>query len=96
MTLTNFNATTPQSKVVENIFKAVAARDIKSVEPFLSKDLKAETFPKIASLPDVSKALSLERYGTIISLFTKIEVRNRDNLRTRRLRSSIPRSLFTN
>ena len=75
MTLTNFNATTPQSKVVENIFKALTTLDIKNIEPFLSKDFQLETFPKIASLPDEPKAMSLERYGTLISLLTKIEVR---------------------
>ena len=75
MTLTNFNATTPQSRVVENIFKALTTLDIKNAEPFLSKDHKFETFPKIASLPDEPRAVSLERYGTLISLLTKMEVR---------------------
>ena len=75
MTLTNFNPTTPQSKVVENLLRGLATLDIKNIEPSISKDFQFETFPKIASLPDEPKAVCLERYGTIISLLKKVEVR---------------------
>lgn len=90
MPLTDFKATTPQSKVVGNLFKGLATLDISNIEPFVSKDFKYRTFPKTDNLPDQSKAACLEKYGTVISLFTKMEVCIRNDRRARRLRPSVP------
>ena len=95
MTLSNFNATTPQSKVVESFFWAVVTLDIRNVEPFISKDLKLQTFPKHAALPDEPRANFLEKYGSVLSLLKKIEVRVQNGLGARRLRSIIPSTIST-
>ena len=74
MLLTDFNGTTPQSKVVENAFKALTTLDITKLVPFVSKDFKFQSFPKIDDLPDEPVAKFLERYGAIISSLKKLEV----------------------
>jgi len=74
MTLTNFNATTPQLKAVKNILDAYLTLDIKNVESFTSKDFKFETYPKMAALSDAAKEQFFQRYGTIFSMLTKVDV----------------------
>jgi hypothetical protein len=69
-----FNATTPQSEVVKKFFEACLTLDMNNTEPFISKDFRYQTFPKIVGLPDESKEGYLERYGVLLSLMTKIEV----------------------
>lgn len=73
--MTNLEATTPQLKVIKDYFDAFVALDIKNAEPYMSKDFKYQTFPKIPDLPDATKGDYSETYGTMLSLVTKIEVR---------------------
>lgn len=74
MTLTNFNVTTPQSKAVKNLIEAYLSLDIYNIVPFISKDFKFQTFPKIAGLPDEVKEGHLERYGLLFSMVTSAKV----------------------
>ena len=74
MALANFNATTPQSKLIKNVIEGYFSGDMNNLEPLVSKDYKFETFPKVNALPDEEKGGHLERYGALFSLMTKVEV----------------------
>ena len=74
MTITNFNATTPQLKAAKNLYEAYLSLDINNVGPLVSEDFNFQTFPKITNLPGERKGDHFERYGTLFSLMTKIEV----------------------
>ena len=63
--MNNLEATTPQLKVIKDFFDAYVVLDIK----------KSQTFPKIPDLPDETKGEHFERYGTLLSLVTKVGVR---------------------
>ena len=77
MLLIDFNPTTPQSKVLKDLFSAAATLDINNFAAFVSKDFKFQSFPKINDLPDESIAKFSERYGAILSFLKKLEVRIR-------------------
>ena len=68
------NPTTPQLKAVKNFAEAYLTRDVKNLEPVVSRDFQFQTFPKIADHPDESKEAHFERYGPLLTLMTKIEV----------------------
>ena len=72
--MTSIDDTTPQLNLVKRLFDAYCTRDINNVLPLLSKDYTFQTFPKIPDMPDETKASHLERYGPLLSLFTKVEV----------------------
>ena len=74
MTITNFDATTPQLKTVKNLMEAYFSLDIKNTEQFLFKDFKFQTFPKIPDLPEEVKGAHFERYGPLFALMSKVEV----------------------
>lgn len=71
------NATTPQLKLVKDYIDAYLTLNIKNVEPFVSKNYKFQSFPKVPDLPDQAKGEHSERYGTVLSLMNKMEVRDR-------------------
>ena len=97
MLLSEYNATTPQSKVVEKAFKAIATHNFNTIASFLSKDFTLQTFPKVADLPDEPISKFLERYGAVFSLMKEFEVciQSQYPLRAHGLRSAIPSSIFT-
>lgn len=74
LTLSDFNATTPQLEVVKKLFEAYLSLDVHNLEPLISKDFKFQTFPKIDGLPDEEKGGHFERWGPLLSLMTKLEV----------------------
>ena len=61
--MTNILATTPQLKVVKNLFDAYISLDIKNVKWYFSKNFTFQTFPKIPNLPDEEQGMYAERYG---------------------------------
>jgi hypothetical protein len=71
----NIDATTPQLEAIKKFFDAYSSLDINNVGPLISKNYKFQTFPKIDDLPDETKGGHFERYGTILSLLSKLEVR---------------------
>ena len=73
--MTSILTTTPQLKVIKNLFDTYISLDIKNVERYFSKNFTFQTFPKIPDLPDEEKGTYTERYGGIMSLLTKSEVR---------------------
>lgn len=88
MTIINFDVTTPQSKFVKSVFDAALTRDFTNIRPFVSKDYTYQTFPKIAGLPDEDKEGHFQRYGSMSSLVTKLEVRFQSHFSTRMLTSA--------
>ena len=56
------------------MLKAAATLDIKNMVPFISKNFKLQTFPKVADLPDEPMVTTLERYGVVFSSMEKLEV----------------------
>ena len=73
--MSNINATTPQLKLVKNWIDGYLSRDIRNLQPYLSKNYKFQTFPKIAELPDEVMGEYVERYAPIFSSFNNLEVR---------------------
>jgi hypothetical protein len=68
------DVTTPEGKAVKNLFDAYFTFDLKNVAPFITKDFKFLSFPKIPEQPDEEKEAHLGRYGPVFSMFTKVEV----------------------
>lgn len=73
--MTKIDATTPQSKVVKRWADVLASRDLNNAEPILSKDFVFKAFPKAAELPDLTREEYIQKYGAILSLLAKVEVR---------------------
>jgi len=73
--MANIDATTPQLKVVKDWTDAYFSLDINRVEPFLSKNFKFQTFPKIMDVPEEGKAAHIQRYKWMFGTFEKAEVR---------------------
>ena len=73
--MNTIDTTTPQLKVVKGLANALTSRDLNKVEPILSKDFVLKTFPKSVELPDLTKEEYLQKYGAVLALFAKIEVR---------------------
>lgn len=69
----DIDATTPQLKLVKNLFEAYQTLDLNNVAKLLSKDYKFQTFPKISEHPDETPDGHVEKYGRLLSMFTKIE-----------------------
>lgn len=74
MRITNFNAVTPESKVVKSMFDAALTLDLSKVRPFVTKDYTFQTFPKIPNLPDEDREETFGRYRLSSSLVAKLEV----------------------
>ena len=73
--MANITASTPQLKAVKNFFDAYLTLNIRDVASQVSNNFTFQTFPKIPELPDEEKEKCFERYGSILSSFTKLEVR---------------------
>lgn len=63
-----------QLKLVKNLCDAYIFLNADNIKPFISRDYKFHTFPKIADLQDEAKERHLERYAVFSSLMTKIKV----------------------
>ena len=89
-----FDPTTPQLKAAKDLFDAYCSRDIKNVEPLISKDFKFQTFPKIAEHPNEAKDAHFERYGKLLSKMSKVEVRLQRASKISRWLISVPSRLL--
>ena len=67
--------TTPQLKLTKDLFDAYFTRDLKQVEPFLSKDYNYTTYPTVDHHPDQSKAEHIEFWKAKFASFHRVEVR---------------------
>ena len=68
---------TPQLKLVKDYADAYCTLDINNIEQHMAKDFKYQTFPKISEIPDQSKEVHIQKWGPILSVMTKEEVRAR-------------------
>lgn len=95
--MSNFNATTPQLKVVKNFIDAFLSRDIKSVYPLVAKNYTFQTYPKAAERSDETKEAHLQRYGMMLAAITKIEARMAPGncLRAHKLTFTATSQIFT-
>lgn len=73
--MVNIDATSPQLEILKKVADAIASRDVKKVEPLISKDFAFKTFPKISELPDLNREEYLPRFGEVFGIFSKIDVR---------------------
>ena len=70
----NFDATTPQLKVVKQWLEAYTSRDVDKVAPFVSKNFKFQTFPKTIDIPEEAQGVHFQRYRVLLGALTKLEV----------------------
>ena len=73
--MTNLDATTPQLRAIKGIADAYTSRDLKGLEPILSRDFIFKTFPKSSEFPDLTKEEYIQRYGLVTALLAGVEVR---------------------
>lgn len=73
----NINATTPQLRATKTLLDGYFSRDISNVEPFISKNFKYQSFPKIADHPDESKMDHIQNWGPMFASLPSVEVRIR-------------------
>ena len=73
--MARLNATTPQLKVLDQMFEGYNTRDVNNAAPFLSKNYIHMSFPKIADLPDQKKEGHLEMFGPMFAKLDKLDVR---------------------
>ena len=69
------DASTPQLKVVQKWIDAYVSLDINNLNTVFSKDYKHQTLPKSMGIPEETKDEYIKRYGGVLPLFTKFEVR---------------------
>lgn len=74
MTISNFDATTPQLKAVKNLLEAYHTLDVSKVEPFVAKGFRFQTWPETEELPEEQKDGHIERYGQLFSLMSSADV----------------------
>jgi hypothetical protein len=74
--MSNIDATTPQLKLVKDWLGAYSSRDLRGLQPYVSKNVRFQTFPlKMAKLPDESPRERMEKYMAALSLLTNLDVR---------------------
>ena len=73
--ISNLDASTPQLKVVKDFVDAYLIPDINKAVPLASKNFTYQTFPKISDHPDEARVGHFERWGSLLSLLEKAEVR---------------------
>ena len=96
--MVNFDTSTPQLKVVKNLLDAYSTRDIKNVEPFISKNYQYHALPESLGLPKEDREEHAQRIRETFPLFSKIEVciQHQNNcLQARRLIPITPSSIIT-
>lgn len=75
--MTNFDATTPQLKVVKNWIDAHISLDMDKVEPLISKNYQYQKSSETIDLPKGAEGRHLGRIGEIMSATGNLEVRIR-------------------
>ena len=73
--MNNLDATTPQLKLVDQVFEAYRALDPKKCAHLLSKNFRHRSFPKIAEMPDQTKEEHIALFGPMLAMLTKLSVR---------------------
>ena len=73
--MVDFDPSTPQLKAAKNWIDAYLSLDIKNVDPLISKNYEYQAFPEAANLPREAKERHLKRYGDMLAVASKWQVR---------------------
>ena len=73
--MNHIEGTTPQLKLVDQMFEAARTLDMNNLALFLSKDFTYRSFPKTADLPDQTKEEHIEQFGPKFAALEKLDVR---------------------
>ena len=73
--MATIDASTPQLKVVQELIDAYVSLDISNLDTVLSKYYIHQTSPTSMDFPLLTREGYVERYGRVLPLFTKFEVR---------------------
>ena len=73
--MVNFDASTPQLRVVKNWVDAYLSLDAKNLEPLISKDFRYETFPEADDVSREARERHLESFRGVLSGVNKFDVR---------------------
>ena len=72
--MNHLEATTPQLKLIDQVFEGYRTLDLNNSAQLLSKTFVHRTFPKTAELPDQTKEEHLESFGPMLAKLVKIDV----------------------
>ena len=73
--MTTIDTTTPQLKVAQKWIDAYISLDIEKIKTVASKNYRHQTLPKSTGLPEETKEEYIQRYGGLLPVFTKFDVR---------------------
>lgn len=74
--MASIDASTPQLRAAQKWIDAYIALDVGKVDAVFSKNYKHQTLPlKSIGLPEETKEEYTQRYGGLLPVFTKFEVR---------------------
>lgn len=73
--MATIDASTPQLRVAQRWIDAYAALDTNKINSLFSKDYKHQTLPKSTGLPEETKEEYIKRFGELLPVFTKFQVR---------------------
>jgi hypothetical protein len=73
--MANFDASTPQLKVLKKIVDTVAALDMSKMDTLLCRNFKYQSFPKTIDVPEQTKGTFIQWFGGVFASMTKMEVR---------------------
>ena len=69
------DGSTPQLRLIDQVFVAYSTRDMNNVAPFLSEDFKFSSHPKMAEQPEQTKQNHIDLYGPLFAGLAKMDVR---------------------
>ena len=73
----SLEATTPQLKVVKDFLDSYGTLSINNAAPYISKNYKFQTLPKVVGRPEEEKGRHPERHEAMLSLLKGAEVRTK-------------------
>jgi len=74
--MVTIDASTPQLKVVQKWIDAYIALDVGKIDPLFSKGYKHQILPKSIGLGEETKEEYAQRFGRVLPVFSKFEVRD--------------------
>jgi hypothetical protein len=73
--MANFDASTPQLKLVKKWIEALVALDMNKIGTLLTRNFKYQSFPKTIDVPEQTKGTFVQWFGGVFASMTKMEVR---------------------
>jgi len=75
--MVDFDASTPQLRLIKKLLNGYCSLDMSNVEPLLSKDYQYEPFPECAEFPKQTKESHLKLWGEVFSSKTEVRIQRR-------------------